>query len=181
MKIKNLILGAIIAIVFLFFCIYGLSLVYDEPKVEDYCNKTAEIPRPVKLPTECTNEEAINQLNQQCYNEGGQPVPIYDSSGCQVDITCDYCRQDYNEARESYSKNIFIISIIFSLVIIIISALLIKIESVSGGLMLGSLMFIIYGTVGYWEYTGKLLRFIILGISLLILIYIGYWLSKREK
>jgi len=46
--------------------------------------------------------------------------------------------------------------------------------------MLGSLVFIIYGTGRYWNYMDDLMRFIILGISLGILIYIAYWISKKK-
>ncbi len=94
-------------------------------------------------------------------------------------ISEDYqsCYGKYNKARENYSKNLFIISLIASLVVIIISSLFIQVENVSAGLMLGSLFFIIYGTGNYWRYMEDVVRFLILGGVLSVLIYLGYKLK----
>ncbi len=46
--------------------------------------------------------------------------------------------------------------------------------------MLGSLLFIIYGTAGYWGFMEDLFRFIILGAVLFILIGLAYWLARRN-
>jgi uncharacterized membrane protein len=73
----------------------------------------------------------------------------------------------------------FIISLIFGVLVIILCTIFIDINSISGGLMLGSIMFIVYGTGRYWSYMDDLMRFIILGISLGILIYVSYWTNKK--
>jgi hypothetical protein len=52
--------------------------------------------------------------------------------------------------------------------------------SVSGRLMLGSLFFVIYGTGSYWRYMDDFIRFIILGLALGILIFIGYKISNKK-
>jgi hypothetical protein len=89
------------------------------------------------------------------------------------------CESKYNEANENYSKKMFILSLIVGILIIICSVVFIEINSVSGGLMFGSLMFLIYGMGNYWRYMNDWGRFIILGVCLIALIYVGYWISKR--
>jgi hypothetical protein len=91
------------------------------------------------------------------------------------------CSLKYDYANENYSQKMFIFSLIIGVLIIIGSAVFIEISSVSGGLMLGSLMFIIYGTGSYWRYMDDWTRFIILGLALFALIYIGYWLNNKEN
>jgi len=46
--------------------------------------------------------------------------------------------------------------------------------SVSSGLMGGGILAIIYGTMRYWSDLPDFGRFIILGITLIILIWLGY-------
>ncbi len=151
MKTKDIILGIIISIVFLLFSVYGTKLIYEQPKYDDFCViKEPHVP----LDKGEKYEEWQNWQEQ--------------------------CMENYEDAREKYSQNLFLISLVFSLIIIVISVLAIKVESVYGGLMLGSLMFIIYGTGSYWRYMDNLLRFLILGVSLAVLIWLGFWLSKRK-
>lgn len=173
MQLKNIIIGIIIAVVFLMFCVYGTKLIYKTPNYNDYCNQSKIMPP--ALP-EQTDKEI-------CEQQGG----VWTEQGIECVKTpcgyCDYfskCQPDFEKAQENYSKNLFIISIIFSLIIIVISAFLITINSVSAGLMLGSLMYLIYGTTSFWRYMNDYFRFIILGIALIILIYIGYRLKKTR-
>lgn len=91
------------------------------------------------------------------------------------------CNSKFEIANEDYSKNLFILSIVISLMIIVGSAVLININSISGGLMLGSLMYLVYGTGSYWRYMNDWIRFAILGFALVILIYVGYWLNNKEN
>ena len=72
----------------------------------------------------------------------------------------------------------FLISIILGVIVISISAFFIDVESISSGVMFGSLMFIIYGTARYWRFMEGWGRFVILGIALAVLIYVGYRLKK---
>ncbi len=91
------------------------------------------------------------------------------------------CSDKYNEANKDYSKKMFIISLIFGILVIVGCTIFISTNSISGGLMFGSLMFIIYGTGRYWNYMDDLVRFIILSIALVVLIYVSYWTSKKMK
>lgn len=149
MKIKEIILGIAIAIIFLMFCVFGTKLIYDSPDYEDYCD----------------------------YEELGKIDPINDSD--YYHQVYQQCSEEYEKADQDYSKNMFIISLIFGVLIIAGCAIFVSINSISGGLMFGSLMFIIYGTSRYWSYMDDLMRFIVLGAALGVLIYVAYWTSKK--
>ena len=178
-NIKNLILGIIIAFVFLFFSVHGSKLAYTEPKYEDFCNYSYyQYPEKTRI-INCTEKPEVVIKTQDCYNKRGNAIPVYDENGCQKNITCDYCQKEYDKADEKYSRGLFLISIIFGVFVIAISALLVSVNSVSSGLMFGSLMFIIYGSARYWRFMNDWLRFIILGIALVVLIYVGYKIGKR--
>jgi len=180
-SIKNIIIGIIIAVVLLLFFVYGTKLLYNAPLYENYCNVSL-INMPEKIPsTTCAQDSIVNQKVQDCYNKKGTPYPVYDTRGCQSDVTCSMCNLDFEKANEAYSKNLFIISVIISVIAIAIAAFFFSVEAVSGGLMFGSLMFLIYGTGNYWRYMNDWLRFIILGIALIVLIYIGYKIANKES
>ena len=171
MNIKNIILGLIIAFVFLFFCVYGTKLIYHEPDYNRYCNMPPAIPDITQEFCEQTNGTWITQ-ELRCITT---PCP---------QGYCDYyskCQMGFDDVSERYAKNLFGITLFVSIIIIAVSAFLIPVESVAGGLMFGSLMYLIYGTGSYWRFMNDYFRFAILGVALIVLIYIGYKLATREN
>jgi len=170
-KVKSWILGIIIAVVFVMFCAYGTNLLYKSPEYNQYCRVTPypyyeNITKPI---CEAGNGTWVQQ-NIECVK-----------APC-IQGYCDYyskCQTEFDKADKNYSQNLFIISLIFSLIVIGIAMFFIKVESVAGGLMLGSLFFIIYGTARYWRFMENWGRFIILGLALAGLIYIGYRTAKK--
>jgi len=178
MNIKNLLLGIVIAIIFFMFCVFGTKLIYNSPERDNFCNDTYFYP--AKIPQVCnTSAELQNRINE-CYNENGIPRFEYDDNGCEKNLECDFCSREFDKADKEYTKNLFVISLIISLIIIVFSVIFIKISSVSGGLMAGSIFFIIYGTANYWRFMEDLFRFIILGVVLGVLIWLAYYISKKN-
>lgn len=190
-KIKEIILGISIAIIFVFFVVFGIKAFYKEPKYEDFCARGTLIdvvsskgyyaepyayPIRVKEPTENICAKAINdydKFRKDCAAKKADVVYEYDANGCQVAKECTYCQQDYEKARNIYFRNVFIISGIVGIIVIIIGGVL-QITSVSAGLFGGGVLTIIYGTTNYWSELADWARFIILGIALAVLIYLGY-------
>jgi hypothetical protein len=145
-------LGIIIGVVLLMFLVFGTKLIYDTPNYEDYCDY-------------------------------GKYLPTDNMSDSEIKIQNEYsneCNKNYDITNENYSKKMFILSLIVGVLIIVSSAVFININSISGGLMFGSLMFVVYGTGSYWRYMNDWVRFIVLGIALGVLIYVGYWLGNRD-
>jgi hypothetical protein len=171
-KLKRTILGISIAIILVLFIGYGINTFYKAPKYEDYC--TEAITRTI-----ITSEE-------ECLNVGGQwnvyPEKILDENKtviqgyCNPNFTCD---KEFQSVNEIYNRNVFFIAVIAGLLSVILGGVILRLESVSAGIMGGGVLSILYGTVRYWGDLADVGRFIILGIVLAVLIFIGYKKFKK--
>ena len=180
-KIKETILGVSIAILFVLFVGFGIKAFYNEPKYEDFCNKMMypSTPYPERIYKE-TNAALCNQievknyeLEQDCIGKKGEMIYAPDENGCRVAKECSFCNKEYMDTMNIYNRNVFIIAGIVGIIAIIAGAVL-NLVSVSSGLFGGGVMTVIYGTVRYWSELADWARFIILGIALGVLIWIGY-------
>ncbi|MEK6819912.1 MAG: hypothetical protein AABY03_01800 [Nanoarchaeota archaeon] len=177
LNIKNIIFGIAIFILTMFVGIYGLSTLYGEvPEYGDYC--------------------PINLINQtMCEAEGGNwiensPQVVVDTNGGakSVPVEGGYCNYDYTpcqkeleNAEKAYFKKIFLTALPIGVLIILAGALIMSLESVSAGLMLGGVGMIVYGTGTYWRFTDDWLKFVLSLAGLVILILAAYWFNKKEK
>ena len=161
MKVKKVILAIAIAIIFSLFVGFGISVFYDSPEYDDYCGREAK--RFVNNSAEC--EAAGGRWN--AYNA---PKPMAEEGYCDQNY---YCYEEYDKATEGYDKTVFIITSVIGIITIIVSVML-NLPSVSAGLMAGGVITIIYGILRYWRHSTDFLRFVILGIVLAILIWLGY-------
>jgi len=181
MNLKERILAIAIAILFVIFVYYGIQTFYHEPDYSDYCNSTlyskpyyADNARPYNY-TLCQSIEKANQpVEMQCNNAQGMMQYETDGNGCQVATTCDYCNRDYNQHTEKYNRVVFIISGIIGILAIVIGAIILSLESVGSGIMGGGVLTLIYGTLRYWGNLADVGRFIVIGLALAILIWLGY-------
>ncbi len=186
-KIKETILGISIAVIFVFFVVFGIKSFYKEPKYEDFCKRGVMIdvvsgsvyyeayPARVKEPDQNTCSKSnveYGRFRKGCAEKVSDAVYEYDDKGCQIAKECTTCNVDFSKGRNIYFRNVFIISGIIGILVIIIGAVL-KITSVSAGLFGGGVLTILYGTMNYWSELADWARFIILGIALAVLIYLG--------
>src|SRR5690606_29182276 len=133
-KIKNLVLGIGIIIVFALALWQGIEAFYPSPQYNDFCQEFIERPR-------VTGEE-INQ--SLCEEQGGVWRNNY----------CDYyyeCQQDYNQARDQHAKVVFLISIIVALIAIIVGYFVLSIEPVGSALIGSGIWSIFWGTLINWS------------------------------
>ncbi len=189
-KIKELILGISIAVIFVFFVVFGIKAFYKEPKYENFCQIGVAIdfvsgkggyysepyPARIKEPEQsvCAKSNLeYDKFRKTCAEKGTDVIYEYDDKGCQVAKECTSCNVDFDKSRNIYFRNVFIISGIVGIIVIIIGAVL-SLTSVSAGLFGGGVLTIIYGTMNYWSELADWARFIILGIALAVLIYLGY-------
>lgn len=189
-KIKETILGISIAVIFVFFVVFGIKAFYKEPKYENFCKIGVPIdfvsgkvsyyaepyPARIKEPEQnvCAKSNLeYDKFRKACAEKNMDVMYGYDDKGCQAAKECTSCNVDFNQARNIYFRNVFIISGIVGIIVIIIGAVL-KITSVSAGLFGGGVLTILYGTTNYWSELADWARFIILGIALVVLIYLGY-------
>ena len=116
---------------------------------------------------------------ESCYRQDGIVRYEEDEDGCQVVKECDMCNKEYRDKREIYNRNVFIIAVVAGLIAVVLGGIVLKLESVSAGIMGGGVLLIIYGTLRYWGDMGDVLRFIILGAVLVVLIWLGYRKFKK--
>jgi hypothetical protein len=197
-RFKAVLLAVAIAIVLVFFVGFGIASFYKIPQYEDFCGEREF--KEVITQEKCevgngkwTNHEreipklaaAIdsNQLLCTRMSDIGKNVTlncetleqIQQFGYCDMDF---YCRESFNESREKYNRNVFIVATGIGILVLILGFAL-KMASVSAGLMSGGVLTIFYGIIRYWTDLPDYGRFIILGITLFILIWLGYKKIKK--
>jgi len=173
-KLKHTFLAVAIAIILVFFIGFGIATFYKEPQYNDFCDEFEgrPYPFPIKRGDSCTFFEPDQEIKDQCKNFG-DVTPKYDQNGCVESYYCETCNKEFRDIRENYNRNVFIVATGLGIIILIIGFAL-KIPSVSSGLMGGGILTLIYGTIRYWSDLPDAGRFIILGLTLAILIWLGY-------
>ncbi|PIN73671.1 hypothetical protein COV20_05615 [Candidatus Woesearchaeota archaeon CG10_big_fil_rev_8_21_14_0_10_45_16] len=91
------------------------------------------------------------------------------------DLETGYCDtyEKYSQEAAKHNKVVFIVSIIAGLIAIILGIVL-KMDAVSTGILAGGVLIILYGTIRYWQLASNILKFILLGIALAVLLWLGY-------
>ena len=172
MDIKSKLLSIAIGIVLVFFVFYGIETFHPEPKWEDFCGE----PRAQKL----------LQTEESCLSEGGQWTPQEvrcitepcPQGFCDADFTC---RTQYDDIKELYDKDIFIAGLIIGAILFVVGYVLAQ-EAVGAGILGGSILTLFVTLTRYWDHLHDTWRFLILGVILAILIWVGYkWASPQTK
>lgn len=193
-RIKVVILGIGIAIVLAFFFGYGIDTFYKSQKYEDFCGEIGELKT-------YSSEEACKdnggkwiehekllpiEKGQYLCTKGPEKDGAFtfncevnelerDSGHCESDY---YCREEFDDSRQVYNRNVFVMCIVLGLFGVIAGTYL-KLPSVSAGIMGGGVLTIIYGSLRYWADMNEYIRFTILSIALAILIWVGYKKFKK--
>lgn len=185
-KVKDIILGIAIAIIFALFIGFGINAFYSQPVMEKFCKGID-----VNIPTDtCPDAQIKKPISpersfESCYCETNCSSGTCIETGKCYKTNPEYtaCQKHFDDAREIYSRNIFIIAAIVGLITMLIGGFVLSHDSVSPGLMGGGFITIVYGVIIFWRYAGSKLRFIILGVVLGMLIYVAYrkWPGEKNK
>ncbi len=165
-KPKQIVLILAIFLLTLFVTIYGLNTILEKPEYNDFCGDRSA--KPV-------------ETQESCEVDGGKWINLNEPTFrgyCEITYEC---KNDYENARENYAKKIFLIAMPLSILIIILGAFFIPVNSVGTGLMLGGVGTILFGTGSYWGHASNPLKFFLSLLGLLILIWLGYRIEKRSK
>lgn len=164
-----------IAIITFLFILSAMKVLFERPAYGDFCKYEQKYPRP-------RFDDEPNCTNQPEYPDCGEGIvrETYDENGCISEFSCDFCNVEYEKQRENYSKNIFIISLIVGIALIIGSSF-IAISTIQNGLFISSIVTIIYGTAGFWEQLGKYMQLIFLGIALASILILAYKTQQKLK
>jgi len=191
-KWKKKVLTFAIAIILVLFVGFGIEAFYDSPDRSDFCDdinnrmintkesceenngtwNSFDESRKVALRGDqliCTKgvESDTGEFNLNCKN---QEQATFDNGYCD-----NYkCYEEYDSVRDSYNRDVFIICAVIGLIVIFVGGIKLNKESVGSGVLAGGILTVIYGTIRYWEGLGEIMRFILLGLILGLLIWIGY-------
>ena len=169
MSLKNVVMGIAIIILTISVAVYGINTFYNSPEYSDFCDefKTAEI---------INNSEGCEAIGGQ-WNPNIGPRPIEGAEGyCDRDFTC---REEYEDAREKYSRTLFFITLPLGIAIIAVGALVFGLEAVGAGLMGGGVGIILWGVGGFWRFADDWLKFLLSLVGLVVLIWLAYYFNKK--
>ncbi len=177
MKIKEIILALAIVVVLNLFFNYGVFTFYKEPKFENFCsNELTQKAYTDRQSCEAVDGRWFESAGDIKYYSGeSRPIPIepqIDQKGW-CDSTAK-CRDSYEAARDVYNRNVFIVLVVLGLISLGLGFLVISAAPVANGFLGGGLLSLIIGTIRYWSDMNDYLRFIILGLALAMLIWLGY-------
>jgi len=176
-SIKNIVLGIAIFLLMMFVAIYGIRAVYGKgPQYDEFCKQSINFNQ-----TNCEDAGGKWVNNSQYVADQRGAVKVVPAEGGSCNYDYDKCNKDFQNANEIYTKKVFFIAAPLGVIIIAVGALIFGLEFVGAGLMAGGVGVIFYGVMGYWQYTSDWLKFIILLIGLVVVIWIGYYLNKKLR
>ena len=182
--LQKIALALSIVVVLNLFFNYGTYTFYPPPQYDDFC--TEETRKYYDNKESC---EAIGGewAARDAYYRGDYPVParIIGSEEEPPTEYCDTtatCRKQYDEANSLYNRNVFVVLVVLGTISLVLGFFLVAVSAVSAGFLFGGLLSLFIGTTRYWSDMNDYIRFIVLGIVLAILIWLGYRkLQDKEK
>lgn len=160
-----------IVIVLNLFFNYALSLAYKAPQYNDFCPLTQVVETPE------TQNACLEQGGQWTSNPSyGKPAPAgyTEPRGyCDLQFTC---RQDFEEAHKSYSRNVFIILVVLGAVSVAVGNFWVANEVIASGLSLAGVLSFLIASIRYWGSANDVIRLIILAIALGLL----FWVAMKK-
>jgi hypothetical protein len=173
MELKKVMLSIGVGILAALFIGFLIDAIYPAPKYEDYCNNQYYSSPMVKDQATCNYTYDI-PFENNCSNSKGMVQYGYDSKGCVINETCDFCSRDYTLANENYSRNLFYITAPLGLILIILGLYLpIAIDAIASGILLGGILTMLQITMRIFGDLGKWPRVFLLGLELALVIWIG--------
>lgn len=176
--LKWSLIAGIVIVLNLFFG-YATSLVYEEPDFEAFCPQ-----QQVNIPPD--NQDACiaegGQWTENVYSKPIEAAPQYlqlEPRGyCDLQFTC---RQEHEDARRVYERNIFIVLVALGAISVVAGNLLTANYVIAQSLPLAGVLSFIIASFRYWGSADNLIRVIILAIALILLFWIAYKKFKNES
>ena len=163
---KKVLISIAIALIFALFIGYGIEVFHDAPEMNDYCpDKVYEIDNE----KDCTAASGKWQAYEEIPESEPRPVSAV-KGNCQNSIEC---YTNYELITAQHDKIVFIVAIIVG-ILAVITGIILKKDVIGTGILSGGILLILYGTLRYWRHADEILKFVLLGITLAILIWIAY-------
>jgi hypothetical protein len=91
------------------------------------------------------------------------------------------CIADWQSEQKIWEANSVLIIGIIGIIAIVLGFILIHVEAVGSGILGGGIILVIYDVLRYWRALNEYLRLLILAAVLILLIYFGYRMFKKQK
>ena len=171
----------IIVILNLFFNI-GVRTFYPPLKFETFCPETLQHKYENQTACEEIGGKWMEQFYGERYVEKSVPVPVPMPADQNFQSYCDpfhTCSTTYQTALELYERNVFVVLIVAGFVALGLGLQMNAVAAISSGFVWGGVISLIIGTIRYWSGMQDYLRFVILGVVLIVLVLIGYKKMKQ--
>ena len=183
-NIKKLVLILGIVVVSNMFFNFGIDTFYDAPEFDDFCVKEmASETYSSKETCESAGGLWNEDVRLKTIREEGTPVPVVIDE-VKREGWCDVyseCGEAYESARDFYNRNVFVILVILGMASIVGGFLIKQSYPVSLGFSFAGIVSLIIGSARYWSAMDDYLRFIILGLALVVLVWLGMKKFKDDK
>ncbi len=163
LNIRQKLVVVAVALLFALFVGYGIEVFDPSLYYEDVC------PTPDDKET-CEAQGSLWRADYQVNPETGEATSL--NTGW-----CDQrkdCQDEWNRVAGSHDKIVFIVSLIVGLLAIVCGILFLRNEVIGVGIISGGILLLLYGSIRYWNYASDVLKFILLGLALAVLVWIGY-------
>ncbi len=169
---KWAIIFAIVIVLNLFFN-YAISLVYKAPQYNDFVKPTQIVQNIsnkddcIKIGGQWTEADARYQGMAIDAVAGTKPVVI--TGSCDQNWTN---QNNFDKAQKEYNRNVFIILVVLSAIVLVLSAVL-KNEILALAFSWGGVLCLIIASMRYWSDANDLFRVLILALALGLLIWVA--------
>jgi hypothetical protein len=174
MKLKKVMLSIGVGILSALFIGFLIEAIYPSPAYEDFCKNSFDVP-----PTQVSKQAVCDYtydttMRTTCTQNRGNIIQEFDSKGCVMKESCDYCQKDYQAADERYNRVLFYVTAPIGLVMILLGLYLpTSIDAISSGILFGGILTMLQITARVFGSLGRWPRVILLGLELTLVIWIG--------
>ena len=119
MSLKNVVLGIAIIILTISVVSYGINTFYEAPDYDKFCGEFENAPF-IDDRVSCESVEG-----KWTFYEERSSKPDAAGGYCDRDF---YCREDYEVAREAYSRVLFVIALVLGIAILVVGGFLFSLE-----------------------------------------------------
>lgn len=164
---------SIVVVLNLFFNV-GIAAFYHQPKYDDFCGLETRQYYETKEACEAIGGEWIGYAN------GAYPKPVRalePGAPPEPREYCDAqaaCRKEHQTAINLYNRNVFVILVVLGAISVGLGIFFSAVAAISSGFLYGGLLSFLIGSTRYWSDMNEYLRFIILGIVLAALVWVGW-------
>jgi len=167
--LKGALIIGIVIVLNLFFN-YALSLVYKAPSYDAFC-PTSQVETPATTQTDCVAQGG--QWTAENYAPATAPVGP-DGKAVTGYCTPNYtCQNNFNNAEDAYSRNVFIILVVLGALSLLAGILLPGNVTIGTALSYGGVLSFIIASIRYWSSADNGIKVLILAIALILLIGTG--------